>query len=368
MIESPICPECSSEDHSNDGWLRPKKGMPKQRYLCRKCGLRFSQRTIKLNEPKESSQICVTLESAKNLTDATEIKTVAGEEKTKTTSHLAPDLKGHLVKFGAYLEREGYSGETTYVSLLRRLLTLGADVADPEDVKKKIATQKWKHSVKMLCCYAYDAFCTMEKISWTMPKYKQNDSQIYVPDEKDLDALINAARSRLMATFLQTLKETFADPTEILRLEWVDIRENENVITINHPVKNHLSGHVQVKPKLIAMLNGLPKTSKRVFPRKYESMATCFRLMRKATALKLQNPRLLNISFKSFRHWGGSMLAHYTNGNVLIIQKALRHRQISNTMKYIHTIEFKDDDFEETVATTPEEIRRLGKAGWMKYG
>jgi len=33
----------------------------------------------------------------------------------------------------------------------------------------------------------------------------------------------------------------------------------------------------------------------------------------------------------------------------------------------VHTIEFKDEDYEETVATTSEEIRALGKAGWAKY-
>ena len=61
------------------------------------------------------------------------------------------------------------------------------------------------------------------------------------------------------------------------------------------------------------------------------------------------------------------MLAHYTNGNVLTIKKMLRHKNIQNTMKYVHTIEFKDEDFEETTATTVEEIRALGKAGWVKY-
>jgi hypothetical protein len=45
----------------------------------------------------------------------------------------------------------------------------------------------------------------------------------------------------------------------------------------------------------------------------------------------------------------------------------LRHKSIANTMKYIHTIEFKEQDYEETVATTPEEVRQLGKAGWVKY-
>jgi hypothetical protein len=36
-------------------------------------------------------------------------------------------------------------------------------------------------------------------------------------------------------------------------------------------------------------------------------------------------------------------------------------------IEYIHTIEFKEKDYEETVATTPEEVRQLGKAGWQKY-
>ena len=62
------------------------------------------------------------------------------------------------------------------------------------------------------------------------------------------------------------------------------------------------------------------------------------------------------------------MLAHYTNGNILTIKKALRHKQVTNTMKCIHTIELQtEDDFETTQATTSEEIRELGKSGWTKY-
>jgi hypothetical protein len=36
-------------------------------------------------------------------------------------------------------------------------------------------------------------------------------------------------------------------------------------------------------------------------------------------------------------------------------------------LRYIHTIAFKDEDYEVTSATTPEEIQALGKAGWQKY-
>ena len=61
------------------------------------------------------------------------------------------------------------------------------------------------------------------------------------------------------------------------------------------------------------------------------------------------------------------MLAYITKGNVPVIARILRHKSWKNTQKYVHTIEFKDEDFEETVATTVEEIRELGKAGWSKY-
>ena len=115
------------------------------------------------------------------------------------------------------------------------------------------------------------------------------------------------------------------------------------------------------------MLNRLPTESRRIFPMTYSTARNILSKLKKRTAAKLQNPKLLSITFKSYRHWGGSMLAHYTNGNVLTIKKMLRHKSIQNTMKYIHTIDFKDEDFEETTATTPEEIRQLGKAGWTKY-
>jgi integrase len=183
---------------------------------------------------------------------------------------------------------------------------------------------------------------------------------LYIPDEKDLDLLISAASKR-MATFLQCLKETFADPGEILRAEWIDLKEN--VFSINHPVKRHLPGKYELSPKLTAMLNALPQKDKRIFPMSYSCAEDSLKHLRKRAAAKFQNPVLQSICFKSYRHWGGSMLAHVTNGNVLIIKKMLRHKSIQNTMKYIHTIEFKEEDYQETVATTPEEVRQLGKAG-----
>ena len=142
-----------------------------------------------------------------------------------------------------------------------------------------------------------------------------------------------------MAAFLRCLKETFADPGEVLGLNWKAL--SGNVITINKPVKGHLPGQVKISPELAGMLNNLPKNSTQIFPTSYNCLAHCFRILRNATARRLQNPKILHVTFKNFRHWGGSMLAYITSGNVLAVKKALRHKQIANTMKYIHRLSSK---------------------------
>lgn len=53
------------------------------------------------------------------------------------------------------------------------------------------------------------------------------------------------------------------------------------------------------------------------------------------------------------------MIAHYTHGKVLAVKKVLGHKNIQNIMKYIHTVDFKDDEFEVATATTAEEVKEL---------
>lgn len=73
----------------------------------------------------------------------------------------------------------------------------------------------------------------MMRIQWDPPRYKQEETLPFIPDEKELDQLIASCRSKRMAAYLQTLKETFADPGEALRLRWIDV--TGTVVTINKP-------------------------------------------------------------------------------------------------------------------------------------
>lgn len=293
---------------------------------------------------------------AKKLDTAAKIKTVAGEEK------LPQDAKGLIAQFMAYLEREGYDQETRYLYLIRRLARLGANLLEPESVKEAIGRQKIKNGIKIQYVYAYDAFAKMLKISWEPPKYVQEENLRFIPEEKEVDALIAFCRSKRMAAYLQCLKETFADPGEALKLRWIDI--SGNIITINRPVKGHLPRQLEVSNKLLSMLNALPKTSERIFPTSYMTMVGCFIAVRKRAAEIQKNSRLLSIQLRTFRHWGGTMIAHYTNGNVLTVKKLLGHKRVENTMKYIGMIHFKDNEFEVATATTVDEAKQVLSAGF----
>ena len=380
------CPECDSLKIWKDG-LRYTNLGPIQRYICRNCAYRFSdpnfqhafndsdmfqhvqnvltkkiKRHADIPNPR---QVCAALtRGTKNLTEVE----ARQEKPMREGTTLTADVKGLIIQFMAWCEAQGYPEGNKYHHYLRRLVKLGANLLDPESVKRTIGKQKRKNgkkvknSTKMLEVYAYDAFTKMLKIEWERPKYKQEETLPFVPEESELDQLIAACRSKRMTAFLQCLKETYADPGEVLGLRWIDI--SGNVITINRPVKGHNPRQLKVSNKLLAMLNSLPKTSERIFPTKYENIYRCYERVRKRAATLQQNPRLLAVQFRSFRHWGGSMIAHYTNGNVLTVKKLLGHKRIENTMKYISMIHFKDDQFEVTTATTIEEAKQVLSAGF----
>jgi integrase len=288
-----------------------------------------------------------------------ETKTIAGERKLDSAA-----AKGILLQFELWLEKEGYGEDCRYKSCIRMLINSGADLFNPEHVKEVVAKKSWKDGTKMQTVYAYNALTKMLKLSWVMPKYRQEETLPFIPEEKEIDALIAGAGSPRMSAYLQTLKETMTDPTEALRIKWINIKGN--IITINGPVKGHYPRSIEVSNTLISTLNNLPKTSEYVFPTTYRTVAKCYFLMRRKIAKRLCNPRLLSISMVTFRHWGATMLYHHTR-DILLVKKLLGHKKIENTMKYTQLVNFKDDDYEVTTASTEDEIKALGKAGFVKY-
>jgi len=210
------CPQCGSNRLFKDG-LRYTHCGTVQRYLCRDCAYRFSQshKSNNLHETSNASQLCVSLQGAKKLTTATEIKTVAGE-----TNRTIEEAKGKILELCLHLKRQGYSDETIRLNriALKVLLDRGANLYDEGSVKDVISRQTWSDNRRRNVINAYDIFVKFSKLSWEKPRCVVVEKFPFVPTEQEIDALISAAGKKL-STFLLLLKETAMRRGEAKRLE-----------------------------------------------------------------------------------------------------------------------------------------------------
>jgi integrase len=117
------------------------------------------------------------------------------------------------------------------------------------------------------------------------------------------------------------------------------------------------------------MLNALPRNNIHVFGNaSSNSIKSTFNKAKRRIANKLQNPRLLQISFHTFRHWKATMLYHKTK-DPYYVKQFLGHKCLSNTEIYINierTLfeEQSSDEFTVKVAEKTEEIKALLEVGF----
>ena len=146
----------------------------------------------------------------------------------------------------------------------------------------------------------------------------------------------------------------------------MDIDFQKRTIRIK-PEKGSLPHILPLSTKAIEMLNNLPRKSEKIFPL-VEIMETTFRYQRNKLAKKLCNPRLQQITFKTFRHWKGTMEYHKTK-DPIHVKQILGHKDLKSTQVYIHIENAiygasNNDEFHVKVAKTQEEIIELIGDGW----
>jgi len=324
------CPECGSQLLYRDGLRYTTQGSI-QRYLCTSCAYRFSDpsKSYKQCQTSIDHQLCAILQEAKKLDTATETKTVAGEiEKHQQ------DAKGQIVQFMFWMQKQGYKEPTirTRIVRLETLVRRGANLSDPESVKQIIALQKtWSDGTKSNVVDAYTCFLEKDGLSWKPPRYTRTETIPFIPSEAELNQLIGSC-GKVLGTFLQGLKETGADPGELAAIASKDINSEARTITLNNPVKGHRPRILTVSQELIHRLESITKNEGKIFDDIL--LRRAFYYKRKTTAHKLSNPRLLSITFITFRHWFGTMEYHKTK-DILHVQRLLGHKNIQNTLIYI---------------------------------
>jgi integrase len=348
------CPNCMSQIFFNKNGIRYlKDGTAKQRWLCKKCGYRFSEHTsvretnfLSNSAGAINSQNCLNTEcqicalEAKNLTSATKTE-VAGESPQQ-------DLKGKIVEFTFWMKKQGYK-EATYLArtkLLKIMTRREANLYDPETVKTTIAKQQWSEGRKANAVDAYSSWLKMTGGKWDPPRYHGVHKIPFIPTESEIDQVISGCSNR-MATFVQFLKETGARSGEAWQEKWTDIDYATKTVSIT-PEKNSNPRIIHISPKLMSMLETLPKNyGERIFSNPQQPLdhyRDIFCQQRKRIAYKLQNPRILRIKFHTLRHWKGTMEYHKTK-DILHVKQLLGHKRIENTLMYVQLAEelFKDE-------------------------
>jgi site-specific recombinase XerD len=308
--------------------------------------------------------VCVSDKEAKNLS-ATETKTVAGDGKTTTAQQ---NLEGLLARLEWYMQKQGYKSSTIEgrSDCIQNLCNLGADPNDPESVKGVIACQKWGDGYKKNMVLAYTTLLAMDGKTWNAPRYKHKQKFPYIPTEEELNQLINASGPRT-SVFLEGLKQTGADPGELHALEWIDVDSKNRTIALNNPVKGHKPRIIDVSREFIDRLNILPKTSEKVFQGTIKSRMRGYYEQRRKIARKFNNPKLMKVTFTTFRHWKATVEYHKTK-DILWVMKLLGHNSLKTTLIYIDLEKalFREtnDEFTTKVAETVEDTCKLIEVGF----
>ena len=276
--------------------------------------------------------------------------------------------KSQLFNFAWWLNKEGYAETTitTRVKLLKILAKRGANLLDPESIKETIANQKWCNKRKVNAADAYTAFLRMNGGTWNPPRYRIAEKLPFIPTEGELDALISGCGPKT-STFLQLLKETAMRAGEAHGTQWTDIDFETGTVRVT-PEKGSKPRIFKLSNKLLRMLSTLKgKNPNRIFSKHLRTQRRLFQKQRTTLARKLQNPRLRQIHFHTFRHWKATQLYHQTR-DILHVMQFLGHRVIKNTLKYVQLEEAlfqkANEEFTCKVAGNLEEAKALIEAGF----
>lgn len=279
----------------------------------------------------------------------------------------ATETKDNILGYAWELKKNGRAETTieTAVNRLRRLSTL-CNIVEPEQVKAVLANLNWQNNTKHSVAQIYAGYLKFIGKTWTKPEYKKQTGLPFIPTEQEIDTLISAGTAKT-ATLLQLLKETGARIGELTQTKWMDIDSQRRTISITAE-KGSNPRILPISTKLTAMLGNLPHTNDYVFQTGKHGLRSTFEALRKRTATKLNNPRLIRISFHTFRHWKGTMEYHKTK-DIIHVKAILGHKRIESTMVYINiesALYLADtDEWTCKTASTIKEAQELIETGFQ---
>jgi integrase len=263
------------------------------------------------------------------------------------------------------LKKQGRK-ETTLQSISKRLRYLNkkVDLDDPEKVKEYIANLQCTDGYKDNLIDAYSHYAKFCKIHWTKPKYMREERITRVPKEEDINKIISHAKLKSASAY-SIMRDTGLRPVELGMLRVKDIALETGKI---YPITaKHGSGRVlKMRSFTLAMLKKYLNESK-LGPNDHlwntKRLRQNWYRLKVSVAKKLGEPQLAQIRLYDLRHFAGSM-AYYRTKDIIYTMRFLGHKNIKNTLRYVHLVGFDREEYLCKVANDISEVTSLIEDGF----
>ena len=162
--------------------------------------------------------------------------------------------------------------------------------------------------------------------------------------------------------------ETGARVNEAERLEWIDLDQERNKVTIKASKNGH-ARIISISKLLMQKLMNLPRKKQTVFPRRTKKVRqSCFQRRLKKLARIHENPRLTNIHYHTFRHCKALREYHKTK-TMQRVKRVLGHKSIMTTQRYVDLYEeiysdLKPDNYICEIAISAKDAKKLIEQGF----
>jgi len=271
---------------------------------------------------------------------------------------------GHLAVVWK-LKKQGRK-ESTLVAISRKLryLEKHVDLGQPERVKEFIANLQCSDGHKDNLVDAYSHYANSNGLQWSKPRYVREERVTRVPKEEDINKIISHSTLKYAVAY-SLVRDTGMRPVELgmLRVKDVDLDTGEVYpITAKHGAERVL----KMRPSTLAMFK------KYVAENELTSMDILWSAKRvkenwsklKATVSRvLVEPQLGQIRLYDLRHYAGSMCYHKTK-DIIFTMRFLGHKNIKNTLRYVHLVNFDKEDYICKAAVSAEEAKGLIEQGF----
>jgi integrase len=247
-------------------------------------------------------------------------------------------------------------------------ISQNANLDNPEEVKMFIAMLKTTNGYKRNLCIAYNKYAKLNNIQWHMPQYRPEAKNIALPTREKIQMFIANAGKQL-GRKLQLSMETGLRPVELARLRVKDLDLDHKTVNPTTAKKGNartipLSQNLTVKLQEHIAENNLSPSDLLFKGTDSDLYGKQYRNMRNRLAEKLKDPTLKTIRLYDLRHYFCTKKLNDI-GNPYTVMVLMGHTKLETTQRYMHLLNFNDDEWTCTGATTAQEATKLIEAGFQ---